>query len=97
MLAKIDFDQIDVVSDKLKILCNPDRLRILCVLNENHLNVQEIEELTQISQPTLSQQLTVLRKAKIVDTERQGKFIYYSFKDAKSLKIIDTLHKLYCE
>jgi len=32
--ARIDFSQVDLVSDCLKVLSNPDRLKILCVLVE---------------------------------------------------------------
>jgi len=63
---KIDLSKVDLVTDCLKVLSNPDRLKILCVLVEDELNVQQIEIRTNVSQPTLSQQLTVLRKNKLV-------------------------------
>ncbi len=96
MPLKMNFDQVDAVSGQLKVLANPDRLKILCVLMEHSLNVQEIEERTQIHQPTLSQQLTILRNANLVSTERIGKYIYYRCVDEKVLKLIQTLHALYC-
>ena len=93
---KIDFSQLNFVTDRLKVLSNPDRLKILCVLVNGELNVQEIECQTEILQPTLSQQLTVLRKAEMVSTRRVGKQIYYQVIDAKVLKIMQTLYQLYC-
>lgn len=93
---KIDFSQVDFVTDRLKVLSNPDRLKILCVLVNGELNVQEIESQTGILQPTLSQQLTVLRKAEMVSTRRDGKQIYYQVVDEKVLKIMQTLYQLYC-
>lgn len=92
----MSFDQVDVVANSLKILSNPDRLKILCVLIEHELHVQNIEEFTDIHQPTLSQQLTVLRKADLVKTRRDGKQIYYQIKDEKILKLMQSLHQLYC-
>ena len=62
--TRIDFSQAHVVSERLKVLSNSDRLKILCVLVDNEMNVQQIELQTDIHQPTLSQQLTVLRKPK---------------------------------
>ena len=78
---KIDLSKVDLVTDCLKVLSNPDRLKILCVLVEDELNVQQIEIRTNVSQPTLSQQLTVLRKNKLVSTRREGKQIFYELRD----------------
>jgi DNA-binding transcriptional ArsR family regulator len=94
--SRIDFSQVDLVSDCLKVLSNPDRLKILCVLVESELNVQQIELRTEIQQPTLSQQLTVLRKADMVSTRREGKQIFYQVSDPKVLALMQTLYQLYC-
>ena len=94
--SRIDFSQVDLVSDCLKVLSNPDRLKILCVLVEGELNVQQIELRTEIQQPTLSQQLTVLRKADMVSTRREGKQIFYQVSDPKVLTLMQTLYQLYC-
>ena len=93
---KIDLSKVDLVTDCLKVLSNPDRLKILCVLVEDELNVQQIEIRTNIYQPTLSQQLTVLRNNQIVSTRREGKQIFYQLSDMRVLKIMQTLYDLYC-
>ncbi len=80
----------------LKSLANTDRLLILCHLAKEELNVSQIEEKTQILQPTLSQQLMMLRKSDVVTTRRDGKQIFYSIKDEKLLIILNTLYQLYC-
>ena len=95
-LMSMDFSQVDQVSHQLKVLANADRLKILCVLIDQELNVQQIEKQTKINQPTLSQQLTVLRKAEMVSTRREGKQIYYQLADPKALVIMQTLYQLYC-
>ncbi|WP_407305469.1 metalloregulator ArsR/SmtB family transcription factor [Acinetobacter sp.] len=94
--AKIDFSEVDRVTNCLKVLSNPDRLKILCVLVEGELNVQQIELYSDIQQPTLSQQLTVLRKADMVSTRREGKQIFYQVSDPKVLALMQTLYQLYC-
>ena len=94
--ARIDFSQVNLVSDQLKVLSNPDRLKILCVLVEGEMSVQQIETSTDIHQPTLSQQLTVLRKADMVSTRREGKQIFYQLSDPKVLTLMQTLYQLYC-
>ena len=94
--AQIDFSQVDLVTDCLKVLSNPDRLKILCVLVEGELNVQQIEINANICQPTLSQQLTILRKNNMVSTRRDGKQIFYQVSDPKVLALMQTLYQLYC-
>lgn len=80
----------------LKILANEDRLLILCELSKGTRNVGELEELLGIHQPTLSQQLTVLREENLVATERKGKYIYYSMASTEAIKIMETLSNLFC-
>jgi len=80
----------------LKTLANEDRLLILCQLSQGRRNVGELESLLDIRQPTLSQQLTVLREEGLVATERQGKYIYYSLASQEAMRIMQTLFELYC-
>lgn len=80
----------------LKVLSNPDRLLILCQLSQGEARVGELEELLGIVQPTLSQQLTVLRDEALVTTRRDGKNIYYSLDSPKALAVIETLYLQFC-
>ena len=80
----------------LKILANEDRLMLLCQLSQGEHCVSELEQELGIAQPTLSQQLGVLRNEGVVATRRQGKNIYYSVADARTLEILVLLHRLYC-
>ncbi|WP_425917437.1 metalloregulator ArsR/SmtB family transcription factor [Acinetobacter sp. TSRC1-2] len=89
-------DSIDIVVTILKSLANTDRLLILCHLAKQELNVSQIAEMTQINQPTLSQQLMMLRKSDVVSTRRDGKQIFYSIKDEKLIQVLNTLYQLYC-
>jgi DNA-binding transcriptional ArsR family regulator len=78
----------------LKVLANRDRLLILNQLLDGEKNVRELEGLLGIRQPTLSQQLTILRAEDLVETERRGKYIYYSLDSFKVTEILLTLHRL---
>ena len=80
----------------LKILANEDRLMLLCQLSQGEHCVGELQTELGISQPTLSQQLAVLRNEGVVNTRRVGKNIYYSVADARTLEILVLLHRLYC-
>jgi len=80
----------------LKVLSNPDRLMILCHLSQGEARVGELEEALGIVQPTLSQQLTVLREEQLVSTRREGKNIYYSLASPRALAVIETLYVQFC-
>jgi ArsR family transcriptional regulator len=80
----------------LKVLANEDRLLLLCQLSQGEHCVSELEGELGIVQPTLSQQLGVLRNEGVVSTRRQGKNIYYSVADPRTLEILVLLHRLYC-
>jgi DNA-binding transcriptional ArsR family regulator len=63
---------------RLKALADPDRLRIVnCLLGENKSVSQLAEELGEPIDK-ISHHLGVLRGARLVTTQRQGKFIIYS-------------------
>jgi DNA-binding transcriptional ArsR family regulator len=80
----------------LKVLANEDRLILLCQLIQGARSVGELEALLGIRQPTLSQQLTVLREEGLVTTKRKGKFIIYSLASPEVVQIMQTLYSLYC-
>lgn len=80
----------------LKVLANPDRLLILCQLVEGERRVGELEALLGIVQPTLSQQLTVLREQQLVHTRREGKHIYYALASPQAVAVIRTLYEQFC-
>ncbi len=80
----------------LKVLANEDRLLLLCQLSQGEMSVSELEEVLGIRQPTLSQQLGVLRGEGVVDTRRDGKRIFYSVADPRLLQVLAVLYDLYC-
>ncbi len=80
----------------LKVLANEDRLLLLCQLSQGELCVSELEEILGIRQPTLSQQLGVLRNEGTVTTRREGKNIYYRVADEGTLDILALLYRQYC-
>ena len=80
----------------LKVLANEERLLLLCQLSQGELSVGELEEALDIRQPTLSQQLGVLRNEGVVATRRDGKRVFYSVADHQLLDILALLYRLYC-
>jgi len=81
----------------MKVLSNPDRLMILCQLTKGELCVGKIEEILEIGQPTLSQQLTVLRDEELVSTRREGKNIFYQINSPQALAVIQVMYEQLCK
>ncbi len=80
----------------LKTLANQNRLMIVCTLVEREHSVGQLEETLGIHQPTLSQQLTVLREAGIVATRRDAKQIFYRLAEEKAARLIMALYEIFC-
>lgn len=80
----------------LKVLANPDRLLLMCQLSQGEMSVGELEEQLGIRQPTLSQQLGVLRDNDLVATRREGKNIFYSVASPQALAVMAVLYEQFC-
>ena len=81
----------------MKALSNPDRLLLMCQLAQGELRVGELEELVGILQPTLSQQLSVLREEGLVSTRREGTAIYYRIDSEQALAVMAVLYEQFCD
>lgn len=80
----------------LKALGNPERLLLLCQMSQGEISVADLEARLDIHQPTLSQQLGVLRREGMVDTRREGRNVFYSVADPRLLALLRTLYAQYC-
>ena len=80
----------------LKALANPDRLLLLCQLTQGERCVSDLENLLDIRQPTLSQQLSVLREEQLVTTRRDGKQIFYSIASKEAMAVMVVLYEQFC-
>ena len=85
------------VASLLKTLAHPARLMLACTLAEGEFSVGQLEDKLGIRQPTLSQQLGVLRNEGLVETRRDGKWMYYRVARPEVLAILATLHQIFCE
>jgi DNA-binding transcriptional ArsR family regulator len=86
----------DAACRLMKVLSNPDRLLLLCQLAQGEMRVGELEESVGILQPTLSQQLGVLRDEGLVSTRRDGKAIYYRIDSPQALDVMKVLYDQFC-
>jgi len=98
--APIDLSVMQDSAEKacalLKVLANPDRLLLMCQLSQGELCVSDLEEQLGIRQPTLSQQLGVLRDNSLVETRREGKSIFYSIASKEAIAVMNVLYDQFC-
>ena len=81
----------------MKAMSNEQRLLILCLLVDGERSVGELQAEIELSQSALSQHLAVLREAGFVDTRREAQTVLYSLPNGPIKKVMQTLHKIYCE
>ncbi|MDF9409949.1 MAG: Transcriptional repressor SdpR [Pelotomaculum sp. PtaB.Bin013] len=67
-----------MVSATFKALADPTRRKILKLLRERDMTAGEIAEQFNISKPSISHHLNILKQSRLVIDERQGQYIYYS-------------------
>lgn len=89
-------DNAAQASQLLKALSHPDRLMLLCRLAEGERSVSELEPLVGVYQPSLSQQLGILRREGLVSSRREGKQMFYRIANQDALAVLDVLYQRFC-
>jgi len=88
MPERLSDTQIEAIAEAMRALGHETRLRLIDTIHtQGEKSVGELEALTGIGQPGLSQQLAILRKAELVTTRRAAKQVYYSVA-AESLEMV---------
>ena len=75
-------------------LADPSRILILYTLDEKSRNVTEITNELDITQPTASRHLKILRDRGLVHTERNGTTIIYHLSDRRLIDALDILRSV---
>lgn len=89
-------DDIERASRSLKAMSHPLRLKILCVLGEHELSVQQIVGSVGTTQSNISQHLAILRDKGILASRKDANRVYYRVSDARTLKLIGMMQEIYC-
>ena len=87
MNMEINEDILCDLAELFKIFGDSTRIKILYVLLEKEMNVTEIAEALNMTQPAISQQLRLLKANGLVSFRREGKSLIYSLSD-EHVKII---------
>jgi DNA-binding transcriptional ArsR family regulator len=72
--------------DGLKALAHPARLRILALLRGGELCVCQITEVLKLAPSTISEHLSLLRRAGMVEERKEGKWVFYALAEDPALR-----------
>ncbi|HKW94196.1 MAG TPA: metalloregulator ArsR/SmtB family transcription factor [Methylomirabilota bacterium] len=78
-----------------KALAHPVRIRILEILVRGERSVNELQEALGADQPTVSQQLAVLRTKNIVDARKEGTAVHYTVRDPTLRDLLDVARRIF--
>lgn len=73
-------------ADFCKFMASPKRIEILFLLGEKEMCVDEIASAMEVNVPNISQHLAVMRERGVVNVRREGKKMYYSIANPKTLQ-----------
>ncbi|MDD5301243.1 MAG: metalloregulator ArsR/SmtB family transcription factor [Gallionella sp.] len=89
-------EDIQQAAQAIKAIAHPLRLKILCVLGDQEVSVQDIVEQVGTSQSNISQHLAILRDKGVLATRRDANRVYYRIDDLRTLKLIGMMRDVFC-
>ncbi len=89
-------EDIDKAARSLKAMSHPIRLKILCVLGDQEISVQDIVDQVGTSQSNVSQHLAILRDKDILASRKDANRVFYRVGDPGTLKLICMMRDVFC-
>jgi ArsR family transcriptional regulator len=89
-------EDIEQASRSLKAMSHPLRLKILCVLGEREISVQDIVDNVGTSQSNISQHLAILRDKGILASRKDANRVFYRVGDERTLRLISMMQQVFC-
>ncbi len=89
-------EHIEQASRALKAMAHPLRLKILCVLGDQEVSVQDIVDCVGTSQSNISQHLAILREKGVLRTRKDANRVYYRIGDERTLTLIGMMREVFC-
>ncbi|MDD2914119.1 MAG: metalloregulator ArsR/SmtB family transcription factor [Gallionella sp.] len=89
-------EDIQQAADAMKAIAHPLRLKILCVLGEQEISVQDIVEKVGTSQSNISQHLAILRDKGVLATRKDANRVFYRIDDLRTLKLVGMMRDVFC-
>ena len=89
-------EHIEQAARALKAMAHPLRLKILCILGNQEVSVQEIVACVGTSQSNISQHLAILREKGVLRTRKEANRVYYRIGDERTLTLIEMMREVFC-
>ena len=89
-------EQIELAARAMKAISHPLRLKILCVLGDQQVSVQDIVDAVGTSQSNISQHLAILREKGIISSRKDANRVFYSVGDQRTLQLIVMMREVFC-
>ncbi|MEQ1525192.1 MAG: metalloregulator ArsR/SmtB family transcription factor [Gallionella sp.] len=89
-------EDIQQAAQAIKAIAHPLRLKILCVLGNQELSVQDIVEQVGTTQSNISQHLAKMRDQDVLATRKEANWVYYRIGDPRTLKLIGMIRDVFC-
>ena len=89
-------EDIQQAAQAIKAIAHPVALKILCVLGDQEISVQDIVEQVGTSQSNISQHLAILRDKGVLATRKDANRVYYRIGDLRTLKLVGMMRDVFC-
>jgi ArsR family transcriptional regulator len=89
-------EQIDQAARAIKAMAHPLRLKILCVLGNDEVSVQDIVDAVGTSQSNISQHLAILREKGVLRARKDANRVFYRVGDQRTLALIGMMREVFC-
>ena len=89
-------EQIETAARALKAISHPLRLKILCVVGDGEVCVQDIVEAVGTSQSNISQHLAILRDKGVLLTRKDANRVSSRVGDQRTLQLIVMMREVFC-
>ncbi len=98
MAKKLIDNEEDILQAALamKSIAHPLRLKILCVLADGELSVQDIVDNVGTSQSNISQHLAILRDKGVLYTRKDANRVFYRIDDPRIIKLVTMMRDVFC-
>lgn len=83
-----DDERLDIASETFRMLADRTRLHLLWLLARGEADVTALAEATGASRTSISQHLAKLRFARLVDTRKDGRRVYYRLRDGHLSRLV---------
>lgn len=89
-------EHIELAARALKGIAHPLRLKILCVIGDREVCVQEIVDQVGTSQSNISQHLAILREKNVLLTRKDANRVFYRVGDQRTLQLVGMMREVFC-